>query len=588
MDNPNAKAPQRLRRHNTASAAAAVNLRRHKSLPGPLRSIRPQRRKTVMVQKHQHHSGNNINVLHRLNNSKSNPYVGWFRHAPPLNDVVVGGDHSNSSNMHVICCWLDASTVLHKKRRYVAKGHHLQYDEERIKTLLQIKQALKELNNSNSNTAHDAILSLSDLLKKRGYLRGGGKDSSSDLESFLQEQCAGSESITVKALSRIACWFLDVPPLESPDAAHSSEKHLDQASIISDDEDDDEDDNDENTEYDNYDTFAGSRYQHSGSEGGDDNDPTVPTEGCPCDIKSNNSSSNNNSGHLERSSMILSSQAEAYYALSAVCSQLLLQQEQESSTMYYHRHRSGSLDETSRLDYDITQMDIVRMNRIASRHLDVESIVRLPVLTYESGRDPAQTGPALQEDEEQHRSCCEEQDSRDAQETSESASAEEKNDTEFSWMLVPPPQATRSFDDSMEHRSATITTTTSHCPHPREAPPPKPPTPPLDQQQQQRDFCVICLEHFVQGDRLRVLPCTHSFHVGCIDRWLSGSHSFDDCYTSGCPTCKKRPSDVVNVHQQQQHQQQLIHQQSEENGSSVPSWAFARIGDVLARESRHF
>ena len=33
------------------------------------------------------------------------------------------------------------------------------------------------------------------------------------------------------------------------------------------------------------------------------------------------------------------------------------------------------------------------------------------------------------------------------------------------------------------------------------------------------DTCVICLEHFIDGDRLRVLPCDHSFHVGCIDTY---------------------------------------------------------------------
>lgn len=79
--------------------------------------------------------------------------------------------------------------------------------------------------------------------------------------------------------------------------------------------------------------------------------------------------------------------------------------------------------------------------------------------------------------------------------------------------------------------------------------------------------CVICLEHFVEGDRLRVLPCQHSFHVGCIDRWLSGSHSHLECYTSGCPICKKRPLDIEN---------------SARNDGSVPSWAFSHIGQSLS------
>lgn len=32
--------------------------------------------------------------------------------------------------------------------------------------------------------------------------------------------------------------------------------------------------------------------------------------------------------------------------------------------------------------------------------------------------------------------------------------------------------------------------------------------------------CAICLEIFVKGDRVRVLPCGHLFHLGEIDEWL--------------------------------------------------------------------
>merc|ERR1712238_561472 len=62
------------------------------------------------------------------------------------------------------------------------------------------------------------------------------------------------------------------------------------------------------------------------------------------------------------------------------------------------------------------------------------------------------------------------------------------------------------------------------------------------------DVCVICLEVFRDGDRLRVLPCDHSFHAGCIDRWLSGSHSYNECFTAGCPTCKKLPHSSSSSH----------------------------------------
>lgn len=32
--------------------------------------------------------------------------------------------------------------------------------------------------------------------------------------------------------------------------------------------------------------------------------------------------------------------------------------------------------------------------------------------------------------------------------------------------------------------------------------------------------CAICLEEFVKGDRVRVLPCKHIFHLDEVDGWL--------------------------------------------------------------------
>ena len=33
--------------------------------------------------------------------------------------------------------------------------------------------------------------------------------------------------------------------------------------------------------------------------------------------------------------------------------------------------------------------------------------------------------------------------------------------------------------------------------------------------------CVICREELSAGDRVKVLPCAHLFHPGCIDGWLT-------------------------------------------------------------------
>lgn len=45
------------------------------------------------------------------------------------------------------------------------------------------------------------------------------------------------------------------------------------------------------------------------------------------------------------------------------------------------------------------------------------------------------------------------------------------------------------------------------------------------------DACVICLEEYVHGDKVRMLPCNHGFHVPCIDNWLSRKPF--------CPICKR-------------------------------------------------
>lgn len=43
-------------------------------------------------------------------------------------------------------------------------------------------------------------------------------------------------------------------------------------------------------------------------------------------------------------------------------------------------------------------------------------------------------------------------------------------------------------------------------------------------------ICMICLESYYNKDLLRILPCMHSYHTGCIDTWLQRSVF--------CPICK--------------------------------------------------
>ena len=35
--------------------------------------------------------------------------------------------------------------------------------------------------------------------------------------------------------------------------------------------------------------------------------------------------------------------------------------------------------------------------------------------------------------------------------------------------------------------------------------------------------CVICMTEYEENEDIKVLPCSHEFHVPCIDPWLKAS-----------------------------------------------------------------
>ncbi|KAJ0961320.1 hypothetical protein J5N97_000726 [Dioscorea zingiberensis] len=53
----------------------------------------------------------------------------------------------------------------------------------------------------------------------------------------------------------------------------------------------------------------------------------------------------------------------------------------------------------------------------------------------------------------------------------------------------------------------------------------------MDEGTDDREQCYICLADYEDGDKIRVLPCHHEYHMACVDKWLKEIHGV-------CPLCR--------------------------------------------------
>lgn len=462
-----------------------ARIRRHNSLPG-----RMNMSVSLPLPRMSHHM-------------KFNPYVGWFRHSPDTSRRFPPALNFSPlpSSLKMIVPFQNAPYLPNSFCCAKAAAILKQMQDDFL-TLMEVTRTMKV------TSFH--VQELADFLA--GRLRGGSPHSEMvpGKESSYMHRCPQhSNALHPRFLTRLVSWILTPLLLEDekhekidiPSASgHSSLRSLDNDSLTTDC------DHLPDQEQDDYTHHRSMQYNEYNRQ-------------TPENMTLTFSRSNSIGG--EHSSMAaqkaVSSQAEAYYAHQAAMDSI-----------------PGEVI-PSRLDYVITQMDIIRMQRNASRHLDVKSICQLPTVTY------------LKSNGNNIKNAC------------------SNSQQEDSWMIVP--HAKSTILEEQGHTSTKLNQNGNE-----------------DDYNANIDVCIICLDHFVMGDRLRVLPCNHAFHIGCIDRWLSGSASFDECNTSGCPTCKKRP--ILEHGGMLQSGEDEEPQELRADGF-IPPWAFCQLGSaLLARDSK--
>eukprot|EP00934_Nitzschia_sp_Nitz4_P005724 Nitzschia sp. Nitz4//scaffold8_size234185//186865//190455//NITZ4_001288-RA/size234185-augustus-gene-0.276-mRNA-1//-1//CDS//3329559899//5714//frame0 len=426
-----------------------------------------------------------VSLLPARLRTNTNPYVGSFRHSPPTTFGSMKASLRRNQAQHL---YFSSSNEI-RDSPYLGWFHHapkvslptykVDLGELALLERWRLLAAMLATLRPDSTPPHWSQ-------RINGRLLGGGPtykcyDGSMTITPSPYSSSIHSRQSWTKLLTKLGDWLLSPVPYDSdfgtddyhtPKFLHQDRRDADDSDSDSDDEDDPSRDDDD-----------------------DDDSVALSDLGGPVQAKPS-----------KPENVSVSQIAEAYYAHQVI-------DQSDYSEL-----------EGDRLDYVITQADIARMARNAARHLDVDSILRLPTVTYRSPKSmiKAQGRPS-----------------------------KESIYSDDVWSFVMVPTEDKVMDSSsFEHTDGSDT------------------------------VCVICLEAFKDGDRLRVLPCDHSFHVGCIDRWLSGSHSHHECFTSGCPTCKKHPHVPTPVERRPSQTQTHT---TDSNDGSLPSWAFSNLGSQMAQ-----
>lgn len=545
----------------------------------------------------------------------NSPYVGWFRHAPPvfssyqyLGSMPPGIKISNKNyksrtkrtGSTTKSTKKSSSIVQHKVKpdslQELDKWHHqltslmmaMGNEESEKKTPLLLRQIItgrllggsgkddKHVSGSNNSTENNIIARCNSI-----YQLNSNRSSSLPLTRGFETIHQTGYGNTV--LSRLTSW-LPFPLIYADDDCY------DEYGCLKDD-------------YENKKGTRGLKLLLSGpvddrsietdSDETDDEDGYCSASSIDYDPCGESSVPEGLSSEVERefsteANLSVSEIAEAYYAHQLIDERrrrsnsdatTTSQQSGLSPSSLHHSTDYNGEETQQRLNYEITQMDIARMTRNASRHLDVDSILNLPTIVYRKQRKSTLSSPSNGQNKQNFSQCDQSYQNvctpihEDRCESStqggciiiKGTEAEKSMFSEDGWsfMMVsdmkPSPINDSRDESNVDNGEGNVSTATIS----------------------EDEMCVICQEPFREGERLRVLPCNHAFHVGCIDRWLSGTHSHNECFTAGCPTCKKRPSAKPS----QTPQLEADQSNEDDMSGSVPSWAFANLGSVMAMSS---
>lgn len=98
------------------------------------------------------------------------------------------------------------------------------------------------------------------------------------------------------------------------------------------------------------------------------------------------------------------------------------------------------------------------------------------------------------------------------------------------------------------------------------------------------DSCAICLDEYEEGEQLKILPCSHTYHCRCIDPWFSRATQ------RSCPVCKQ------SVAGTEDSSDSTVHSFGDEDpslpGHRPPIWAIqarlrSRRLELLSHASSH-